>query len=84
MRLRRAKKDTVILSAVKSSRKQPELNAKGVMRMSAAHTIQTIIEVLALAALVVGFIYEPAVAKWEQKQGEKMLKAFKKRKEYRK
>ena len=51
--------------------------------MSTAHAIQTIIEILMIAAVVVGFIYEPALAKWEQKQGEKMLKAFKKRKEYR-
>ena len=51
--------------------------------MSSAHTIQTIIEALMVIAVVVGFIYEPAIAKWEQKQGEKMLKAFSKRKEYR-
>ncbi len=52
--------------------------------MSTAHAIQTIIEILVIAALVVGFIYEPALVKWEEKQGEKMLKAFNKRKEYRK
>ena len=52
--------------------------------MSTAHWIQTIIEVIMIAVLVVGFIYEPILAEWEQKQGEKMLKAFKKRKEYRK
>lgn len=51
--------------------------------MSTAHLIQTIIELLVIVALIVGFIYEPALAKWEQKQGEKMLKAFNKRKEYR-
>jgi hypothetical protein len=52
--------------------------------MSTAHAIQTIIEVLMLLAIVGGIIYEPALAKWEQKQGEKMLKAFNKVKEYRK
>lgn len=52
--------------------------------MSTAHWIQTIIEVIMIAVLIVAFIHEPALAEWEQKQGEKMLKAFKKRKEYRK
>ena len=52
--------------------------------MSTAHYIQTIIEILLLVALIVGMIYEPALAKWERKQGEKMLKAFKKTKVYRK
>ena len=51
--------------------------------MSTAHIIQTIIEVLIIGALAVCFIYEPALAQWEEKQGEKMLKAFNKRKEYR-
>lgn len=51
--------------------------------MSTAHYLQTIIEVLVIVALIIGFIYEPALAKWEQKQGEKMLKALKKRKEHR-
>ena len=51
--------------------------------MSTAHWVQTIFEVLMIAVLIVGFIYEPALAKWEQKQKEKVLKAFKKRREYR-
>lgn len=51
--------------------------------MSTAHWIQTIIEVLLIGAIVVGFIYEPILAEWERKQGEKMLKAFNKRKDYR-
>lgn len=51
--------------------------------MSTTHWIQTIIEFLVVGAIIVGFIYEPILAKWEKKQGEKMLKAFKKRKEYR-
>lgn len=52
--------------------------------MSTTHVIQTVIEFLILIALVIGFIYEPALAKWERKQGEKILKAFNKRKDYRK
>ena len=52
--------------------------------MSTTHVIQTIIECLLIVALFVGFVYEPVLAKWERKQGEKMLKAFNKRKEYRK
>lgn len=51
--------------------------------MSTAHLIQTIIEVLVIAVVMVCLIYEPAIAKWEEKQKEKVLKAFKKRKEYR-
>lgn len=52
--------------------------------MSTAHVIQTLIEFVVGIALIVGFMYEPVVAKWEQKQGEKMLKAFNQRKMYRK
>ena len=51
--------------------------------MSVTHSIQTILEILVIVAIIVGFVYEPILVKWEQKQGEKMLKAFKKRKEYR-
>ena len=51
--------------------------------MNTSHLIRTIIEALAIAALVLGLLYEPFIAKWEQKQKEKVLKAFKKRKEYR-
>lgn len=52
--------------------------------MSTLHTIQTVVEILLLIAIIVGIIYEPIIAEWEQKQGEKMLKAFKKQKELRK
>ena len=52
--------------------------------MSTAHAIQTTIEILVIAAIIVGYFYEPALAKWEQKQKEKILKAFKKRRELRK
>ena len=52
--------------------------------MSTTQIIQTIIEFLILGAIVVGFIFEPAIAKWERQQKEKVLKAFKKRKEKRK
>ena len=52
--------------------------------MSTSHLITTIFEVLMVVAIIVGFIYEPAIANWEQKQGEKMLKALKVRKELRK
>ena len=52
--------------------------------MNTAQYIQTIIEILLIVAVIVGFAYEPIIAKWEQKQGEKMLKAFNKMREYRK
>ena len=51
--------------------------------MSTTHTIQTVIEILIVIAVIVAVFYEPVIAKWEQKQGEKMLKAFKERKKYR-
>lgn len=34
--------------------------------MSTPHLIQTIAEVLLVGVLVVGFVNEPAIAKWEQ------------------
>ena len=52
--------------------------------MNTTQTIQTIIEVIVGLAVIVGVWYEPVIAEWERKQGEKMLKAFKKRNEYRK
>ena len=52
--------------------------------MSATHYIQTIFEILLIVAVIVGLVYEPVIAKWEQKQSEKMLKAFNKRNQYRK
>lgn len=51
--------------------------------MTTGQWIQTIIEVLMLIAVIASMVYEPILVKWEEKQGEKMLKAFKKRKEYR-
>ena len=51
--------------------------------MSTAHLIQTIIEILFIVAILVGLVYEPILAKWEEKQGEKMLKAFKERRKLR-
>lgn len=42
--------------------------------MSTPHLIQTVIEVLLVGALVVGFIYEPAIAKWEQGIAETIKK----------
>ena len=51
--------------------------------MSMAHWFQTIVEVLLMVAIIFGFIYEPALARWEQKQKAKIIKAFEERKEYR-
>lgn len=52
--------------------------------MSTGHLIQTIFEVVVIAAIIVGYFYQPILAKWERKQGEKMLRALKKQKGYRK
>ena len=38
--------------------------------MSTAHWIQTSLEVVMIAALILGFIYEPILVKWEEKQKE--------------
>ena len=51
--------------------------------MSTAHWVQTIIEILLIVAVILGWIYEPLLARWERKMSRKMLKAFKHRKDYR-
>ena len=48
------------------------------------YTIRTIIELVMVVGVIVLVFYEPVIAEWERKQGEKLLKAFKKRNEYRK
>lgn len=52
--------------------------------MTTPQIIRTVFEIIMIAVLILGFVYEPALAKWEQRQGEKMLKAFKKMRKYRK
>ena len=52
--------------------------------MSTTHVIQTTFEILMLIAIIIAMVYEPVLAEWERRQGEKMLKAFKKMREYRK
>lgn len=52
--------------------------------MSTLHWLQTSLEVLMIAAVIICIIYEPALAKWEQKQKEKVLRALKERKALRK
>lgn len=42
--------------------------------------IQTVIEIGLVALVFLGIAYEPALAKWEEKQKEKVLKALKERK----
>lgn len=45
---------------------------------------QTLFEILLISLVLIGFVYEPALAKWEAKQKEKVLKALKERKALRK
>lgn len=52
--------------------------------MSTAHTIQTVIEIVIIAGVIIALLYEPTIAKWEDKQKEKVLKAFKEKRRYRK
>lgn len=51
--------------------------------MSTVHTIQTVLEIVMIGLIVLGIIYEPVLAKWEDKQKERILKAFNERKRYR-
>ena len=51
--------------------------------MSNTHIIQTVIEVIAVALALVVVFYEPSIAKWEDKQKEKVLRAFKERRKFR-
>ena len=51
--------------------------------MSIAHWIQTSLEIVMVVALVLGVIYEPILVKWEEKQKEKVLKAFNDRRKFR-
>ena len=52
--------------------------------MSTPYIIQTVLEIVIVVALIIGLHYEPIIAEWEDKQKEKVLKAFKERKRYRK
>ena len=52
--------------------------------MSATYWVLTIVEILLIALVVIAFAYEPAIARWEKKQKEKVLKALKERKALRK
>ena len=52
--------------------------------MSTTHYIQTIFEIVLMVAVIVCLIYEPTIAKWEQRQAWKMFKALRQRKELRK
>lgn len=45
---------------------------------------QTVFEFLLIALVIVCIVYEPVLVAWEEKQKERVLKAFKKQKEYRK
>ena len=51
--------------------------------MSSTHLIQTIVEIVLIALVIVSLICEPAIAKWEEKQKQKVMKAWKNRKKFR-
>ena len=51
--------------------------------MSTIQWVQTIFEVLLLMAVIASMVYEPILVKWEEKQKEKVLKAFNDRKKFR-
>ena len=46
--------------------------------------MHTIIEIVIAGLLIIGFMYEPVIARWEQRQKKKMLRAFKEMRRYRK
>lgn len=52
--------------------------------MNTSQWIVTIIEGLAVLAVIVAVLYEPVIARWEQRQKWKVLKVFNERKENRK
>lgn len=56
---------------------------RGKKIMSNTHLIQTIVEIVLIALVIVSLICEPAIAKWEEKQKQKVMKAWKNRKKYR-
>lgn len=56
---------------------------RGKKIMSNTHLIQTIIEIVLIALVIVSLVYEPAIAKWEEKQKQKVMKAWKNRKKFR-
>ena len=51
--------------------------------MTNLHIIQTIVEIVLIALIITGIVYEPIVAKWEEKQKQKVMKAWKNRKKFR-
>ena len=52
--------------------------------MSTIHYILTTLEILMVIAVIFGIVYEPILAAWEEKQKEKVLRAFKERRAFRK
>lgn len=48
--------------------------------MSNTHLIQTGIEVVLIALVVLGIVYEPVLVAFEKRAKEKVLRAFKERK----
>ena len=52
--------------------------------MITSNFFSTVLLIIIGFALVIGFMYEPMVARWEQKQKRKVLRALKKMREFRK
>lgn len=50
--------------------------------MTTLHILQTVLEIVLVGLCIIGFIFEPALADWEEAQKEKVIKAFKERKRY--
>ena len=51
--------------------------------MTTPHIIQTVFEIVAIPLVIIAMLYEPAIAKWEDRVKEKVLKAFNERRKYR-
>lgn len=51
--------------------------------MSTLHTILTVLEIVLVAGVIIAVFCEPAIARWEDKQKEKVLRALKDRRKYR-
>ena len=51
--------------------------------MNKAHLILSVIEIVLISAVVMGFLFEPVLVKWEEKQKQKVMTAWKNRKKRR-
>lgn len=74
---------TISKSGYKRYEKSRVQGQRGGIKMATLHFMQTVGLILLAGLLVIGFMYEPMIAKWEQKQKRKVLRALKVMRRYR-